>query len=382
VPEPLWPKSRPDLTFAFLGLVGLADPLRAEVPVAVAECQAAGIRVVMITGDYPATAQAIARQAGLSSDAVLTGEEIERADNENLSASVRKVAVFARILPAQKLRIVRALKANGEVVAMTGDGVNDAPSLKAADIGVAMGGRGTDVAREAASIVLLDDDFGSIVQTIRLGRRIYDNLRKAMGYIVAVHVPIAGLALLPLVFGMPIILAPIHIAFLEMVIDPVCSVVFEAEPDERDLMRRPPRSPQSSLFSSSLVAWSLLQGGLALVLIGSVYLLGIHRMMPEDEIRALAFAALLLTNVGLILVNRSFSSSLWGAVSRRNLALWIVIGVALPLLLASVSWAPAETLFRFGSLHVDDLAICIAAAVVLLAALEVLKRLWRARLAT
>jgi Ca2+-transporting ATPase len=180
---------------------------------------------------------------------------------------------------------------------------------------------------------------------------------------------------------MPIILAPIHIAFLEMVIDPACSVVFEAEPDERDLMRRPPRSPQSSLFSPSLAAWSLLQGSLALVLVGSVYLLGIYRAMPEDEVRALAFAALLLTNVGLILVNRSFSSSLWGAVSRRNLALWIVIGVALPLLLASVSWAPAETLFRFGPLHVDDLAICIAAALVLLAALEALKRLWRARLA-
>jgi Ca2+-transporting ATPase len=381
VPEPLWPKSPTDLAFTFLGLVGLADPLRAEVPAAVAECQAAGIRVVMITGDYPATAQAIARQAGLSPDTVLTGEEIERAADENLSAAVRKVTVFARILPAQKLRIVQALKANGEVVAMTGDGVNDAPSLKAADIGVAMGGRGTDVAREAASIVLLDDDFGSIVKTIRLGRRIYDNLRKAMGYIVAVHVPIAGLALLPLVLGMPIILAPIHIAFLEMVIDPACSVVFEAEPDERDLMRRPPRSPQSSLFSPSLAAWSLLQGSLALVLVGSVYLLGIYRAMPEDEVRALAFAALLLTNVGLILVNRSFSSSLWGAVSRRNLALWIVVGVALPLLLASVSWAPAETLFRFGPLHVDDLAICIAAALVLLAALEALKRLWRARLA-
>jgi Ca2+-transporting ATPase len=382
VSEPSWPESPTEMTFTFLGLVGLADPLRPEVPAAVGECQAAGIRVVMITGDYPATAQAIARQAGLASDIVITGEQIASVSDEELSKAVRMASVFARILPAQKFRIVQALKAQGDVVAMTGDGVNDAPSLKAADIGIAMGGRGTDVAREASSIVLLDDDFGSIVKTIRLGRRIYDNLRKAMGYIVAVHVPIAGLAILPLVFGTPIVLAPIHIAFLEMVIDPVCSVVFEAEPDERDLMRRPPRSPQSALLSYSLITWSLLQGGLALVLVGSVYLLGIYRTMSDAEVRALAFATLLLTNVGLILVNRSFSSSPWRAVSRRNPALWVMLCVVLPLLLVTVSWRPVESLFRFGPLHWDDLAICISAAVVLLGTLEALKRLWRARLVT
>jgi Ca2+-transporting ATPase len=377
VSEPSWPDSLTDLTFTFLGLVGLADPLRAEVPAAVAECQAAGIRVVMITGDYPATARAIARQAGLVSDTVMTGEDIDRLNDAALAGSVRTTSIFARILPTQKLRIVQAFKANGEVVGMTGDGVNDAPSLKAADIGIAMGGRGTDVAREASSIVLLDDNFGSIVETIRLGRRIYDNLRKAMGYIVAVHVPIAGLALLPLLFGTPIVLAPIHIAFLEMVIDPVCSVVFEAEAEERDLMRRPPRSPKSRLFSTSLIAWSLLQGGLALLLVGSVYFFGVQRAMPEAEVRALTFSALLLTNIGLILVNRSFSSSLWRAISRWNPALWIVMGAALPLLLVAVSWGPVQALFRFGPLHIDDLAICLGAAAVLLAALEILKRFWR-----
>jgi Ca2+-transporting ATPase len=380
VSEPSWPDSPTDLTFTFLGLVGLADPLRAEVPAAVAECHAAGIRVVMITGDYPATASAIAHQAGMVSDAVMTGEEIDGLNDTDLAAAVRTSSVFARILPAQKLRIVQAFKANGEVVGMTGDGVNDAPSLKAADIGIAMGGRGTDVAREASSIVLLDDNFGSIVHTIRLGRRIYDNLRKAMGYIVAVHVPIAGLALLPLLFGTPIVLAPIHIAFLEMVIDPVCSVVFEAEAEERDLMRRPPRSPKSPLFSTGLIAWSLVQGGFGLLLVGLVYFLGVQRGMPDTEVRALAFATLLLTNIGLILVNRSFSSSLWSAVSRWNPALWIVMGVALPLLLAAVSWEPAQALFRFGPLHIDDLAICLGAAVALLASLEILKRLWRTRL--
>src|SRR6185437_6287671 len=344
------------------------------------ECRTAGIRVIMITGDHAATARAIAHQAGVDAGRVLTGEEMERLNDGALAAETRTVSVFARILPTQKLRIVRALQADGEVVAMTGDGVNDAPSLKAADIGIAMGGRGTDVAREAASIVLLDDDFGSIVQTIRLGRRIYDNLRKAMGYILAVHVPIAGLALLPLLLGMPLMFAPIHIAFLEMVIDPVCSIVFEAEHSEDDVMRRPPRSPATPLFSSGLVIWSLLQGGFAFVLIAAVYLLGLERGMPAEEVRALAFITLLLTNVGLIFINRSFSTSLLTAVTRRNPALWFVIGVVLPLLLITVRWGPAEALFRFGPLHADDLAICIGTAVILLAVLESLKHRWRTML--
>ncbi|TXH37861.1 MAG: cation-translocating P-type ATPase [Rhodospirillaceae bacterium] len=380
--EPSWPATPTDLTFTFLGLVGLADPLRAEVPKAVAECQAAGIRVVMITGDYPATAVAIARQAGLASTAAMTGDEIENLAEANQAVTLRKTSVFARVLPTQKLHIVRALKAAGEVVAMTGDGVNDAPALKSADIGISMGGRGTDVAREASSIVLLDDNFASIVKTIRLGRRIYDNLRKAMGYIVAVHVPIAGLALLPLVFGTPIILAPIHIAFLEMVIDPVCSVVFEAEPDERNLMRRPPRSPRSALLPLGLIVWNLAQGSLALLLVIAIYFLGIYRGMPETELRALSFAALLLTNVGLILVNRSFSSSLWSAISRRNPMLWAVMGLALPLLLAAITWTPAEQLFQFGPLHLDDLAVCLGTTAILVAVLELLKHLWKTGLVT
>ena len=212
-------------------------------PAAVKECRAAGIRVIMITGDYPQTARAIAAQANLEAGDIVTGSRTRTHQRGRALQRVRTATIFARTMPEQKLRIVNALKANGEVVAMTGDGVNDAPSLKAAHIGIAMGGRGTDVAREAASLILLDDDFTSIVTAIRLGRRIYDNLRKAMGYILAVHVPIAGLALIPLLFGLPLVFWPVHIAFLEMVIDPVCSIVFEAEGEETDMMRRPPRPP-------------------------------------------------------------------------------------------------------------------------------------------
>ena len=256
----VWPDSQHDFAFSFVGLVGLADPLRASVPDAVSECRSAGIKVVMITGDYPATARAIARQAGLDAEDLVTGEELDQLSEAALVQRVRTATVFARIMPEQKLRIVNALKANGEIVAMTGDGVNDAPSLKAAHIGIAMGGRGTDVAREASSIVLLDDDFGSIVKSVQLGRRIYDNLRKAMSFIFAVHVPIAGLALLPLLFGLPILFGPVHIAFLQMVIDPVCSLVFEAETEEDDVMRRAPRAPDAPLFSGPLIGWSSCRG--------------------------------------------------------------------------------------------------------------------------
>ena len=311
-----WPDSQHDFAFELLGLVGLADPLRKTVTAAVRECRSAGIKVVMITGDYPTTAKVISRQAGFDAEDLVTGEELERMSEAELAQRVRAATVFARIMPEQKLRIVNAFKANGEIVAMTGDGVNDAPSLKAAHIGIAMGGRGTDVAREASSIVLLDDDFGSIVKSVRLGRRIYDNVRKAMGFIFAVHVPIAGLALLPLIFGLPILFGPVHIAFLQMVIDPVCSLVFEAEAEEDDVMHRAPRAPDEPLFSSTLIGWSLLQGAFAFALVAAIFVVALRRGMPEEEVRALAFFSLVLTIVSLIFVNRSFSASLITALRR------------------------------------------------------------------
>ena len=377
---PPWPDSPREFTFEFLGLVGLADPLRPSVVEAISDCRSAGIKVVMITGDYPATARAIAHQAGLAAGEVVTDAELEKLDATGLARRATTTTIFARIMPEQKLRIVEALKANGEIVAMTGDGVNDAPSLKAAHIGIAMGGRGTDVAREASDIVLLDDDFGSIVKAIRLGRRIYDNVRKAMGFIFAVHVPIAGLALLPLVLGLPIIFGPIHIAFLEMVIDPVCSLVFEAETEEDDVMRRPPHAPDQPLFSWPLIFWSLLQGLVAFALIAAIYVLAYRSGMPEREVRALAFFSLVVAIVSLILVNRSFSASLLTALRRPNGTLAAVLSVvaatlALTLLVPSVS-----NLFAFGPLHADDLALTLGAGVVILVSLELLKPIWRSRL--
>jgi Ca2+-transporting ATPase len=366
--------------FAFLGLVGLADPLRASVPAAIRECRAAGVRVVMITGDYPITAQAIARQAGLDGGTVLDGPSIERMSDADLKAAVRDAGIFARITPAQKLRIVLALKAHGDVVAMTGDGVNDAPSLKAADIGIAMGGRGTDVAREAASLVLLDDDFGSMVRTIRLGRRIYDNLRKAMAYIIAVHVPIAGLALLPLLTGLPLIFTPIHIAFLEMVIDPVCSIVFEAEAAEADIMSRPPRAATSNLFSPTLVAWSLLQGTVALLALGTLYWLAIRQGLPAGDARALTFVSLVLIDLGLVLVNRSFGTSLTGLLGNGNRALWWVTATTLALLTLVLVWPVGRELFHFGALHGDDLAVVASIVIAVPGMLELLKHFWRSHL--
>jgi P-type Ca2+ transporter type 2C len=371
------PDNQRDFAFRFLGLVGLADPLRASVPPAVALCRSAGIRVIMITGDYPATAQTIAAQAGLQGSQVIDGTALQTMSGPDLALAVQNVTIFARIMPEQKLRIVNALKSAGAVVAMTGDGVNDAPSLKAADIGVAMGGRGTDVAREAASIVLLDDDFGSIVTTVRLGRRIYDNLRKAMSFILAVHVPIAGLALMPLLFGMPILFSPIHIAFLEMVIDPVCSLVFEAEAEEDGVMKRPPRPPAEPLFSVPTILWSLGQGLFVLGVTATVFTLGPHYGLATDQVRGLTFASLVLCILALILVDRSLSSSLITAIRRPNRALAVVVPIVACLLAVTLFWQPARDLFGFAALDPMSLVVPPFVGLTVLLALEALKPIWR-----
>ena len=376
-----WCETQQGYEYTLSGLIGLADPIRPSVPGAVAECRRAGIRVVMITGDYAATARSIADQAGIATGDVLTGGDLAALDDAQLVERLKSVTVFARIMPEQKLRIVQAFKADGEIVAMTGDGVNDAPSLKAAHIGIAMGKRGTDVAREASAMVLTDDDFGAIVQAVRLGRRIYDNIRKAMSFIFAVHVPIAGLALLPLFFGLPVLFGPIHIALLEMVIDPVCALVFEAERAEDDIMRRRPRDPAEPLFSVPMIVWSVFQGGTAFAMLALVFLVERWSGMSEDELRAVVFFALVAEIVALILVNRAFSTSLGQAVARPNAALRYVLG-AIASVTAVILFLPqSQALLQFGSIRWRDMALAASLGVIVLILLEGCKPFVHHRLA-
>jgi Ca2+-transporting ATPase len=374
-----WPALEHDFAFELVGLLGLADPLRAEIPPAMAQCQSAGIRVVMITGDYPTTATAIARAAQLHGDAapeLLTGDAIAQLSEAELQTRMRTVNVCARVAPTQKLQIVKALQANGEVVAMTGDGVNDAPALKAAHVGIAMGGRGTDVAREAASLVLLDDNFASIVRAVRLGRRIFDNLRKSMSYILAVHVPIAGMALLPVFLGWPTLLFPLHIAFLELVIDPACSMVFENEPEEADVMQRPPRDPNALLFGGPTLGMSLLQGLGVLLVVALSFVWGRDRLEP-GALQAFVFVTLVLGNLMLIFSNRSRTEPVWKTIVRPNRTLWIVVTVALGLLAVAIYWPPLARLFYFQPLDLSALGAAGVCAGICLVWVELLRRVER-----
>jgi Ca2+-transporting ATPase len=377
---PTLPNGQHDFDFEFLGLVGLADPVRPTVRPAIEECYNAGIRVVMITGDYPVTAQSIARQIGLDSrSGVVTGTELDEAHGGGLQERLEHSNIFARAVPEQKLLLVKALKADGEIVAMTGDGVNDAPALKSAHIGIAMGGRGTDVAREAAALVLLDDDFSSIVQAIRLGRRIFDNLKKAMAYILAIHVPIAGMSLIPVMFGWPLVLMPVHIVFLEMVIHPACSIAFEAEPEEANVMRRPPRRANDPLLGMRTIGLSVLQGASVLLVVLAVFAASLSMGLGAEDARTMSFATLVLANMGLILVNRSWSESLLRGLRKPNQALWWVVGGTLTCL-ACVLYVPfLRDLFHFAVLDLAGITICVTAAVVSLLWFELLKSTGRLR---
>lgn len=370
-----------DFQFVFLGLIGLGDPVKSNIKDSIAECREAGVRVVLITGDYQATAVSIARQIGLDhSEQAMNGETLDMLSDEELKQKIGGISIFSRVVPDQKLRIVQALKAGGEIVAMTGDGVNDAPALKAAHIGIAMGGKGTDVAREASSLVILDDNFSSIVTAIKMGRKIFDNLQNAMSYVMAIHIPIALLSLIPLISAtMPVIFIPVNLVFLELIIDPACTVVFEAEAEKTDIMHRKPRPLHSHLFGFRRVRNSLLEGlmltGVALL----VYFFTWHYHYTEKEIRALTFCTLIMGNLLLMLSNLA-GDMIFYKKRHHNKALYYLIAANL-ILLPVMLYVPAvRHIFQFEMLHPDDIGIVLLASALIVLLLEALKLITRRRI--
>jgi Ca2+-transporting ATPase len=370
------PSKQQDLSFNFVGFIGFEDPIRPEVPAAIMECYEAGINIIMITGDFPTTAKTIAQHAGMRGNLnVLTGKEIEKLNNEELSLKMKETTIFARIIPAQKLQIIEALQRNGEVVAMTGDGVNDAPALKAADIGIAMGLKGTDVARESSALILLDDQFTSIVEAIRLGRRIYDNLQKALIYIIAIHIPIIGLTLFPAFFReLPIILMPMHIVFLELIIDPICSIAFESQKEERNIMKRKPRNAKTPFFGWEKISTSIFIGLFILLSILTVYFSAIFLGLSDGQTRALTFSSLVLSNFALILNTLSKTNTAFHVLGEKNNAFLLILGSGISLLILVNIIPFAQRIFSFESIPLTYFLFVILVPLFILSALEILKK--------
>ena len=345
------PENQHDLNFEFLGLVGFEDPIRSDVKAAIQECQEAGIKVLMITGDHPATAESIARQIGLSkADKTLTGKEVQALDDNSLKDKLKNVQIFCRMKPLDKLRIVTLLQSSGEVVAMTGDGVNDAPALKKAQIGIAMGKRGTDVAREASSVVLLDDSFSSIVASIKIGRRIFENLQEAFSYLLAIHIPITVLSIIPVLFKLPLILLPVHIAFLHLIIEPASTTLFEALPEGADIMKKKPRPSNLQLISKGEILRSLASGIIISISVIGIFSLALHRGLKPTEARGITFTTLIISNLFLIFILRGKRKA------KENQNHLTLLTLATLGLLGIVLYVPFfRELFRFEFLHIHDL---------------------------
>jgi len=377
IPESRLPEIQHAFDFEFVGLIGLFDPVRQEVPQAIKECYEAGIRVIMITGDYPVTAQNIAKEIGLRNYCeCITGAELDEMNEIELCEKIKSIDLFARVVPEQKLKIVNALKRNNEIVAMTGDGVNDAPALKTANIGIAMGEKGTDVAREASELVLMDDNFSSIVEAIKMGRRIFDNLQKSLGYIFAIHVPIAGMSLIPVLLAdWPLILWPVHVVFLELIIDPACSVIFEAERPEKNLMSRPPRKINEPFFGKKKIFISCFQGLCILIATMGVYFVTLKMCYSIGEVKAMTFSTLIFANIATILTNRSWKSSIFTILRIPNKTVkWVIGGAALFMIL--VLTVPfLQNLFQFEPVNIWKIAITFVVGMSTMIWFEVYKRL-------
>jgi len=371
------PSIQHDFDLEFLGLIGLSDPIRPNVPDAVRECYNAGIRVIMITGDYPVTATNIGKEIGIkNSELCITGSELKDMTEDELCERIKLVNIFARVIPEQKLKIVNALKKNNEIVAMTGDGINDAPALKASNIGIAMGEKGTDVAREASSLVLMDDNFASIVGAVKMGRKIFDNLQKALGYIFAIHVPIAGLSLIPVLFSdLPLILWPVHIVFLELIIDPACSVIFEAEKEEKNVMSRSPKDINKPFFGAGKIIFSCMQGVGILVICLLVYFIGLKIGYSEKSVRTLTFVTLIVSNIAVILSNRSWSTNFFEILMTPNKAVKWIIGGAIIFLILILNVQFLLNLFQFEKIGYLELLICTVAGFSSIIWFEIYKQL-------
>lgn len=361
-----------DFKFKFEGLLGFEDPVRPNVDVAIKECYNAGIKIMMITGDYPATAKNIASQIGMVSGEIITGKELDSFTDDQLRERISNISIFARVVPEQKLRIVEALKHNGEIVAMTGDGVNDAPALKAANVGVAMGMRGTDVAREASGIVILDDDFSSIVSGVRSGRRIFDNIRKAMSYVFSIHFPIVGITLAALVFNWPLILLPAHIVFLELIIDPACSIVFESGKESPEIMSRRPRSPKEKIFNKKTMLFSIAQGVLMLVTVLMVFMYSSYLGVGDNMARTITFATLIILNLLLIVSDLSWNGLLFSNFENKYL-IYIIFG-AIMFLFLTIYVPFLNDLFLFDILGMREWGVVLLAGTMAMLGFTIFKK--------
>lgn len=365
-----------DFKFEFKGLLGFEDPVRPGVKNAIEECHNAGIKIIMITGDYPITAKNIGKQIGLAEAEIITGQELDKMDDAELKKRILSINIFARVVPEQKLRIVNALKANGQIVVMTGDGVNDAPALKAANVGIAMGLRGTDVAREASGMVILDDDFSSIVEGVKTGRRIFDNIRKAMSYLLAVHFPIAGITLLAVLLNWSLIFLPAHIVFLELIIDPACSIVFEAEKEEKNIMKRKPRHPKEKIFNKQTWLIGIVQGLLAFVIIILVFQLSLYFKVNAAEARTIAFSTLILSNLALILSNLSWKESFITHPETKNKPLYYILFGALIFLILTIYVPFLNELFQFSPLDYKEIVLVLGAGFLALLSFELTEKIF------
>jgi len=359
------PESQQDIKFEFLGLVAFSDPPKKNMSSIFQTFYDAGIQVKMITGDFAETANSLADQTNFrKGNAILTGEEVMQMETAALCDKVKEVNIYARMFPQAKLKVIEALKANKEIVAMTGDGVNDAPALKAAHIGIAMGKRGSEVAKSAASLIIMDDDLGHMTDAVALGRRIYENLKKAIQYIISIHIPIILIVTLPLVLFWKFndIFSPIHVIILELIMGPTCSIIYENEPMEANYMKKPPRKLSTTFFSFRELSISITQGliiTLACLAVGYYYMENGH---SEEMVRTTIYSTLIFSNLFLTLSNRSFYYSVLKTLRYKNNLIPLIITISLIILFLSIYITPIQNLFRFQALGIMDILSCLLAA--------------------